>query len=440
MKRRSLRGLWLSLLTQIVIAGPPVWALCPGGPLFSEVVNNDPMLLQACGGGGQCTVPARPTILTGDPFNGPQSYRVQATIPQGLQGVTSARWIAEYKQPTTQLIGVWYTGETIEGFQTPKNGGETITSVLPGLVSGTTTYFKVAFCVDDDCTCWSDRSLGEDTPSFSTSLPKPPGSVDLEVEDDFRRPATSPKFQPANPTVRAGDGLGPWQENPSGASNLRGIVWVDGVKGVAAGNGSRIHTDQERAFLPVNAAPCYGREATHEHAYAEALFELDPNEQDDLYNFDVRSRVHFNDSVLRGYFVKLAHGFVGADSPTLRIGRFEGMNPINKVDLEMPTSDPADKCDEAPPLARTGGQRVWLRTEVFNTIGPQPHPKVVATAAWGNCSANQPIDQCEHVCMAEFEDFDPIGGEFLEIEGMWGMFAHERNYFLDLFRAGSEPQ
>ena len=317
---------------------------------------------------------------------------------------------------------------------------------LPGIRPESEAFIRVAFCIGDDCTCWSDRSAGFTPPAFSAGFPEVPVGVRLLVEDEFRRSATSPKYSTPPFDVPDGDGLGAWPIYP-GNFPLTGVVWVDGFAGVSAANGAKIYGNgtsplhEDAAFMPANSTVCYGLPAENQHSFAEALISLDPDKDDDKYNFDIRHRVTFSGTTGEGYFVKVADGWWNAlDAPRLFIGKFSGMLPDELARLELPTADATDKCDAAPPLTRAGGQQVWLRGEVLDAGNPL-RPHVFATLAWGDAGlpcppASGSLDDCPHVCKLDY--LDVSGANKVGVSGQHGMFAHEENILVDVYRAGSE--
>lgn len=293
----------------------------------------------------------------------------------------------------------------------------------PGLLEGSAHLFRVAFCDETGCTCWSGNSAQYSTTSFPGAAPLPPTDTVQEVEDNFHRRISTPKAQ-------GGDGLG-----PDG-------VWIENTMNP----GTKIGDDADSALvLPSGFAMYLARQATHEHSFAEVrLAKDDPTEAG--YNFEVEGRIHMTGAgSMDAYLVKLVRGWRGCDgAAALIIGRAteqavlycDGDPPAPAPDrgILIPGSPPVGTCNEALPLS-TGGS-VWLRIETTDSAA-SGEPEITGTVAWGSCPAGSGISGCEHVCTFTRTDVgDP--GSMLRVKGEWGFTGHDVHHRIEIFRAGSQ--
>ena len=76
---------------------------------------------------------------------------------------------------------------------------------------------------------------------------------------------------------------------------------------------------------------------------------------------------------------------------------------------------------------------VWLRVEAED-VGDPLLVQVTGKVGWGNCPTG--IDSCDNSCTVTATDPDD---SLLNVKGKWGFLSHHYDYFVDLFRAGSEP-
>ena len=265
----------LTILAALLAAGPAV-AQCPGEqPLVSEIVNNDPAVLAACGGlnqSGGCWEPSPPQA--GSTLAQETTLTALALLPAGFTP-TSVWWRAEHRLGPGNFVILWEYKSTEN---VPAQTGDEVSFGAPGLVESAPHHFRVSYCDADGCLCWSNRSSIATTQDFSTLPPTSPMSTSFEVEDNFRRLLTQPK-------VAGGDGLGPDQ------------VWmVDPV------SNTRIGDDTDSAFLAPgananDAIALYARkEATGVHSFSEVLFRnegLSSGGVRQEYRFDVEAKAQF---------------------------------------------------------------------------------------------------------------------------------------------------
>jgi hypothetical protein len=276
------------------------------------------------------------------------------------------------------------------------------------------------------------------------------------MDDNFHRPyQTTPKRD--GESVIGGDGLG-----ADGA-------WEDSFVGtMGAGNGSYVKksgTNASYAFMPQAALANYSAVvAGHQHSYAEALFELEPD-QTDGYNFDVRARVATVSAGVKSYVAKLSWKLhpTGFDAPRLTIVRSDLTTPSPLVEDVAFVEFGADYADQTggyyqycsaascrcwPEVQRAGTSSnprpvrpAWLRIEVADrVIGQTTAPQVTASVGWGDgenpCIAG--IDSCPYRCSVSSFDDSTRGLSFVTLLGRWGIDTHERNYRVYRFRAGNQ--
>ena len=271
------------------------------------------------------------------------------------------------------------------------------------------------------CSCFSDRSGTVITEGFGPHLSPPSlAVVNVEVEDDFRRPATGYK-------IDGGNGLGPqtvWMENTMEPRTR--IEADEEVASVKSGNGG---------------GACYLLASAHWHAYAEVLWVNDlVANPDRTYNLDVIARNFGTSPVMKAYLVKLANDPFAA--PTLFIQRIDGgrvdlVNPpptLAQLALSQPKCDPLTALEQVAPANPNRSKPLWLRIEVDDRASPFPEPVITATAAW-DCPAAGTIDDCLHVCtLTAIDTGDPSG--MFQKTGTTGLFAQHGDYFAAAFRAG----
>jgi hypothetical protein len=244
------------------------------------------------------------------------------------------------------------------------------------------------------------------------------------VEDSFRRPNTDRKED-------NGDGLGP------------DAVWVD-IDGAGPVTGYSNIVEEEMANAESGAFGWYkAKDAQDQHSYAEVLYMRHPDTVDHEYSVDVIARALNGSPDYRGYAVKLGHNhndFIL--EPSLVIFRFNGNSntpegfTVSQIFAEELTNL-GGTCLETVPLANDPSIPVWVRIEIDQL--PNLTPKISAIAAWGNCFENDNVSDCLHICeFADVEDPEaPLNMK--DQSGSWGFWVHHRDYRVENFRAGSEP-
>ena len=252
-----------------------------------------------------------------------------------------------------------------------------------------------------------------------------------EIEDNLNRVQTRSKYTTGGnlwgtpPTIK-GEGLGP------------DSIWADGYPNYPAGNGSSIHSTMTEASMLQGSAVCSTEVPLYEHSYAEANVRVITfGNPEGGYNFDVHARVVMSGTTAQGYFAKIVYKLRGADpAPELRVGRFS-----NSLITEFPVIESICAsgcgCTGTVPLG-TGGS-AWLRVETQDQRDPDG---VIATARIGrDCDCSTPpcdISQCGGYCQTSWADDSAFGVALFQHVGAVGMDAHEGQYGIDIFRAGSE--
>jgi hypothetical protein len=328
----------------------------------------------------------------------------------------------------------------------------------------------VAFCCGavtappglPDCSCFSDwaydgtdqqgapRGFVPSTYRSGVDTPLIPAGFTEEAEDSFRRVKTRAKRGAGNPPPILGDGLG------------SATAWADETTAVDLFNGSRIADSGTHALLPPNAAAEFVTEPEQPHSLVEVEIALDANANDNL-NFDLRARQILVGSVY-AYFVKIARGLQGAGSgrPDLILGvtpvpdplpsgwvLHQGVGPYpgwaEMARLTVPESAaPAQpKCHGNPPIAPNGVGKIWIRLEIVDDIEPD-RPHVYAVLAWhdtaaAECGSSGDISACPRSCSIDEPDTSVNADVLFGQRGRWGFDAHEKNYRLLVWRAGSQP-
>lgn len=418
----------------------PARATCPGGPLYSEIANNYPQYLAACTGSpSTCPEATPPTIVASSQ---PQEVTLSTQIPTDM-AVVVVRWQAQVYNPATYTWDVLWEHASDETL--PRTGPFTLTYGAPGLKESATHAFRVAWCDANGCTCWSQRSTSVTTTGFTNVAPNAPAATSYKVEDSFERPVTAFKCNSSGSNY--GDGLGP------------DAVWADCQLGGTQPGPSIADNGHAAKFEPNSSATYETRYAEHRHTFTEAKVRVAEAVGSGIaYNFQVTARQHMAGAPIevRSYNVKLLYKVRQCfTKPQLVIWRADEYgqascdasgNPILPGAILIPdTSNPTGKCTAMPPLDQvdpaTGtSYPVWLRLEVDDTNDVPPNPTLTATVAWGNCPSGQGIDSCDYVCRATRMDTgDPKDMSFLSgRQDRWGMGFHDKRYFVDLFRTGSE--
>ncbi len=409
-----------------------------------EVVDNDPIYQDIClSKPPSCSAPAPPVVLDdpADDFVRPQELSFEATVPAGFVADRVKRQV-EYVGAGGAILPLWADeseqGIRKDGAGNPIAGPYTIRLGAPGLLENTGHRFRVSFRRDSDdyWLCLSIRTPEKSTTAFSTFGPTPP--VTVEVEDDFRRPETDFRSN-------AGDGLGP------------AVVWQESLTTARIASDGDEQAPEFSALLNPSVLERYAAEASNPHTYAEGLFRT---AQPGFYNIDLFTKEHVVSQmpmVMNSYVLKLAYLTRGCDTnPTLFLLRAveesgsstcdqAGLpNPNLPPDAALVIPDPSQpKCNARPPLDVEDGadtftpkrsQPVWLRIEADQSV--EGDPIITATVAW-NCPDNQVIGNCGNVC--KLTRTDNVSSDMLLVKGLWGFWVHDKAYYLDFFRAGSDP-
>lgn len=429
---------------------------CPGpNPQLAESVTSQYLSqCQTLGPGNTCPKPSAPSISSGTAY--PQEVTVTATVPS--TDATVVKFRADYGLAMDNL----WTHKLIRSPGTTFTADSTVTFGAPGLVENATNYIRVAYCfADTTCTCWSDPT-SVTLSSFSSVGPAPPAAIGSghtmvqEVEDNFNRPDTGPTCREANDTTTAlGDGLGPTPQTGPASTG----VWSSCNPSLSNQN---VRVKDHAAFATPSSTMTYTRQAAlGEHSYSEGLLRVyDPATGEIPFNLQASTRQYVSGMQVYSWNAKIMNQIRECSTPAIGLFRFPDQysiagcysNTPTSYYMTMPTADTSDKCDAAPPLATVDSsppsplpsnvsQPVWLRVEARNEEISNGvfRIRLVGSVAWGNCSSGQDISQCDHVCtISRLADSFPSGA--LSEVGMFGMSFHDRYYYVDLFRAGSDPQ
>lgn len=436
----------------IVLGAGSVLGQCPGSePLPPEVAENDPVWAELCIlPGGGCPVPDPPQQAIGWSAQ-PQQIVIQATVPSDYTA-TSAKWRVE----SLNASGLWETlydhSSTQElGADGQYDPGEVVKFAAVGLPPGSDHRFRVAFCNDSGCLCWSARSATIPTQpktDFIVEAPDPP--LDPMIQDRFNRPATDPKCQPdmdndGTPDGPLGDGLGPE------------VVWDDCSEEIYQHHSMVIAPNQEsaRATGPSRMMVYQAKVAEDSHSYAYAKVRVtNPNEDPSgfKYNLQIQARIAEDQSAaaIKSYAVKLIENVRGCTSPTLFVVRLPGEYDFAGCENGEPHSglpaDAATLCVDGPPLdeidtndpeGRSKPVHMQIEVRDIQSAGVMV-PKIIGTVGWGNCPDDKGIEDCEFTCQVVRTDTDDPGG-MVGINGRWGMGFHEMGYDVLIFEAGSDP-
>ncbi len=312
---------------------------------------------------------------------------VTAIVPQGIDAATAVRWEVAAGQEFTTL----YSHRSTEGI--PPEGlppGSSVTFGAPGLAPDKDNYVRVTFeDSQGQPICWSAwKTIC--TPSFAVIRPDPPGGTTLRVEDHFDRPDISPRcWYESRQGPHLGDGLGAdavWTGHSFNDDDLCPQV-KDGAGYFGQATGGRYAGATARSI---------------DVSYAEALVSVDMTTGDpsSKYDFQVQTKVtdpvfyaceSVNATVVRGYWAKLVFGPRLCDEPTLFL-------------LRAPEQYGIATCTDT-----TGDGTVDIDSECTN-------------------------------CKLEWTDsYDPAQGNCQPITGVagrWGFGGHERDDYVDIFRAG----
>lgn len=384
----------------------------------------------------------------------------------------SATWYIDYKDG----VGVWqnlYTYQSPDSVHyqqdDPVDPSKTVLRFgATGLKLGQQHRAAVGFCCGTttpetpSCSCISDWAYADPTAtppvgyvpgSFrgGVDLPTIPADFTQEVEDSFRRPTTRAKRGAGNPPPQLGDGLGPNE------------IWNDENPISSLFNGSRIGDTGTYALLPANAAAEYEVEAADPHTFVEAKIALDSNANANL-NFDLRARRFSENSVFYSYFVKIARGLqeAPATAPDIIVAVTPAPNPLPsgwvlhaaagmipswaemaRFSVPATPSSAQPSCYGNPPIAANGVGSIWIRLEVSDDDLTE-RPNVTATLAWHNntaseCGTSGDITSCPRACTVSAEDNSINASIFNLKTGKFGYDAHEKNYRMLVWRAGSMP-
>ncbi len=436
----------------------PVLAQCFNNPIDESVADQldplpGPFNLVLCThpiNPAPCLKPVAPNAIpvSSCSSDATQEYTLRATRP-GEDGspFTSVVWRTEYYQPGTGWLPLWdhESKDSITNIEQVSGSIYRATFGATGLKPGFRHRFRVGWCRESStqrgCSCWSDPyEVTDPQPtSFPSLNPAPPANTTQRIEDTFARTFTStPKRDPGTSVV-GGDGLGP------------PVVWEDGYWANSAGNGSKVikpSTGSSYAFMPEGALASYKLlGATHQHSYAEARWSLETVSSRDSWNFDVHTRRHNGTGGMpRAYAAKFHRKQYGAGvKPKLSIVRVYDGQPTTTDSIEF-TSDSTCQsgattdCSCMPKLLESTSQAVWLRVEVED-LGSPLRPTVTATVAWDDTdlpSCGPDINACPHKCTLSKRDATTQGQSLLAQLGEWGLDAHEGDYHISPFRAGSQ--
>ena len=435
-------------------------------PITPELAENNEQyaILCALGWNGRhsikpCPVPLLPTWDASRTHA--QGTVVSAIVPQGIDAATAVRWEVAAGQEITTL----YFHRSTEGI--PPEGlppGSSVTFGAPGLEPTKDNYVRVTFeDSNGDPICWSAWETVY-TPSFAVIPPDPPGGTTPRVEDPFDRPDTSQRcWYESGQGPQLGDGLGP------------DAVWTG-------------HSLNDDSLCPQvkNGAGYFGQATGGRYAmttaqsidvsYAEALVSVDMETGDpgSKYNFQVQTKVtdpafyacdEVNATVVRGYWAKLVFGPRLCDEPTLFLLRApeqyavatctdstgDGTNDAPSVPDQAQVCDNSGPGKMIPPLDLpdpqdpTRSRAAWLRVLAKPVQGTR-NVEVRGWIAWDcadkNGDGTVDIDtECTN-CKLEWTDtYDPSQGNCQPITGVsgrWGFGGHERDYYVDIFRAGDD--
>ncbi len=389
-----------------------------------------------------------------------QSFVVTATVhDDAAANMHALWWEVEYTAPGGTFVPRWIHRST-EGF--PAEGlppGSTVTFGVPGLLVSTEHLVRVAF---EDATgkksCWSGYALANTKPfaaedpaydpaDHGSVSPAPPAGMGWRVEDLFDRPDTSERCT----TGGTGDGLGPDD------------VWA----GYAAANNPCPRIVDEAAYFRLSTTAAYvAEEAGSKKSFAEALVRVDVSggPTTSKYNFQVETKVTdlemytcdlVNQTVVRSYAAKLIYGPRDCQRPTLFLVRGpeqygwatcapDGAGSSNPIDAEFgincPNFPPLDQEDPAHPGK---SKPVWLRVVATPVIEDPASVDLEAIAAW-DCPEPSggvvpDIGSCQTCTFIRRDLFDVQNGDCQPLSDVFGyarLGFHEKNYFVDTFRAG----
>jgi hypothetical protein len=191
--------------------------------------------------------------------------------------------------------------------------------------------------------------------------------------------------------------------------------------------------------------------AKHWHTFAEVNFQP-LNSAAVGYNFVVLARISDDGSTKKFYEVKTVKEYLHACRPTMFLVNAIEASDLGVYEASLIQSPPADclTCSDYPVPAEAclqmsendpepdfNSDDVWLRIEVMDD-GDPPHPIIIGTLAW-DCTDGSSIDSCTGKFQFDREDHADDGGMF-GISGSWALEAHDEQYLIKLFRAGSEPE
>lgn len=454
------------------MATPLTLSQCPSDePLPPEVAENDPAWQSVCylvvdpdlGPPGFCPQADPPVVdLTfTDPIQA-QEVVLSATVPANF-AATSAYWSAEvvHSDGTRELL--W---EHVSTEGSPFAGGQAVRFGAPGLVSESVHYFRVAFCDEVNCFCWSDRSAAVTSNPFSDSpVPLPGGPVEQIVEDTFHRPQTSPYLAP-------GDGLGPEE------------VWL-GYDGPRILDLSLDKNGGETfAVLPEAKTAKWTKPADHSHNLAQIEFlplctAENPNPPsntscaEDATDYHVEVEVRYvsrseecpdpsyrdpNKFEAFYYMAQLLYepnwGELLVPDPTLRIIRAEpvpsawensdGSGEVTEC-TSMGTHLASDTITNLCPNIteddvaglRNATRPILLRLEA-NTNKQTKEVQLTTIISWENCTSEGECVRVECTVCRIDDSLEPTHVLY-DTPGHWGATAHHWDHRLESFVTGSEP-
>lgn len=305
-------------------------------------------------------------------------------------------WEADYYD-NSGYPGVWRllwsrSSKDSKANRTVSGQNWVVTHGATGLIPGKSHRFRVGYCrvvgTVRGCSCVSaPTSSYTRATTFPDVKPDPPASTTQRMDDNFHRPyQTTPKRD--GESVIGGDGLG-----ADGA-------WEDSFVGtMGAGNGSYVKksgTNASYAFMPQAVLANYSAVvAGHRHSYAEALFELEPDQTG-------------------GYYQYCSAASCRCWPEVQKAGTTSNPRPVRPD---------------------------WLRIEVEDrTVGGTVAPYLIASVGWGDgenpCTAG--IDSCPYKCTVSAFDDSSRGQTFKQLLGRWGVDTHERNYRVYRVRAGNQ--
>jgi len=244
-----------------------------------------------------------------------------------------------------------------------------------------------------------------------------------------------------------GDGLGPdeiWQDN-----------WL--LNG--SFNGAYIH-ENNYAFLPATTLVEHQAAAKNEHSFVE--IQLATDLAGPSYNVDLRGRVFSDGNSINFYFLKFARQWQSAGpEPDLvlnatgcpqnrpaswqcKSGGDDGFDWIEMARWNLSAAGHAEggaKCTSMPPLGDSPDHKVWLRLRIEDDAADRP--EIIGGVGWmddgSDCPSTSDLSGCDRWCEFSVSDTSDNRKVFQGQKGRWGVWSHDVDHRMHVFRAGSEP-